>query len=210
MLLSMAYAMALWSFASAVPFKRYDNGSEPVLSTLSAAIDTTTTVNKYITVTLPASTITGGGTAATSELPASTIIVTEYTTLSDDGSTVVSPVATLTSTLTGPITTSTVTSYITITSPDGSVETEAVVNVCTPTTVTVTVDKAAVGTLVVTTSLPVTAAFTLSGLTTTITSFVDVTTTLTTYSTLAPVYSQTATNGTLSTRGVKRGLTFDL
>lgn len=217
MIFPFVKVIAAAAVASAVPFKRYDNNTE-AYSPQSADYDTTVTIDKFITITLPSTTLTVPATASDDVAKAislaeaigliepitTTSTIVEYTTIEDHGSAVESPIATKTSTITStPTTTSTITQFVTITEPESSSALEA----CAASTVTVTVtekesskSEAAVvtGTTTHVSAYPVEAEFTLSGTTTTITSFVDVTTTdiFTTSAALNSTNSLQGSNGT--------------
>lgn len=219
MICSLASVFYLASIVSAVPFKRYQNASDPVHSLLSQ--DTTITVDKYVTVTLPSTTMTLPATSSDLHSHLSAVLspsadpttitsyLTQYTTIADGSSSYVTPYSTLTSTITtSPKTTSTITSFVTITQTDGSVSVAA----CKPSTVTVTVtaapttEQASVftGTTTHVSSYPIEAEFTNSGTTTTITSFVDVTSTQIFTSTVQESSTRSYQNGTYHTPLARR------
>ncbi|OBA22215.1 hypothetical protein METBIDRAFT_148615 [Metschnikowia bicuspidata var. bicuspidata NRRL YB-4993] len=220
MILPFAALTVLASVVSAIPFKRYDN--ETISATTAFSLpDTTITVDKYITTTLSGSSVSA---RSLSDLAANTqniiSVVTEYVTISTKGSAVVTPVTTFTTTMPESTTTSTLTSYVTITESDGTVSTEAIESglietaeacVCVPSTVTVTAtnsvndveDQYSAITLISVTAIPVYADFTFSGLTTTITSYVEVTLTETTYS---PIVFYSTTTGTSSTPDISSSM----
>lgn len=190
-------------------------------------VDTTITVDEWITITLSDTTLTlnAKSTSAVEKALAAeastteddttiTSTITQYQTITSDGVTTEVPVSTVTTTYVEDdetveaTTTSTVTRITTVTLDDGSVTTEAATDVCEATTVTVTVTETPSAADVVTTSYPITAEFTVGDLTTTITSFVEVTTTLASTTSdpvsLVPSASASATpyyNSTVATNG---------
>lgn len=213
MIFPIVKLVSIAALASAVPFKRYDNNTDVQIASVLSDVDTTITVDKYVTITLPSTTLTVPATAsiakealasqsAQGELTVTSTIV-EYTTLVDQGTSLTTPVSTRTSTITStPTTTSTITSFVTITEAEKSDASD----VCVPSTVTVTVtekpnhstDESSVVTSTSTfvSSYPVEAEFTLSGSTITVTSFVDVTSTQTFTTTENSSLPLGASNGT--------------
>lgn len=233
MIVPIASILALASYVSAVPFKRYDNATETIVTAFSssAEVDTTITINKYVTITLPSTTLTLDASAtaaiASAEKDASpaaeltvTSVITKYSTLTIGGSEITTPVSTVTSIYKqGPTTTSTITTFVTITQSYDSMSAEAATGEhCIPATVTVTVteqpsktDAVGVSTITdtITTSYPVVAEFTINDLTTTITSYVEVTSYETSLTTLASS-SIVPVNGTSGGfQRLRRGLLFD-
>lgn len=245
MILNVASIIALASFAVAVPFKRYDNATETSLSS-SVEVDTTITIDKYVTITLPYTTLTLEATAsdmiASADEVASSAeatitgnsinssaqevsVVTIYSTLTVFGSAIVTPIATSTSIVDSqPTTTSTITHFITVTEANGSVTTAAVTQAaCIPSTVTVTkteTERESVKassnsfelstiTETVATSYPVVATFAISDFTTTVTSYVDVTSYLTIVSSWLAETTAAVNATSHSYRRLRRGLIFD-
>ncbi|SGZ57424.1 CIC11C00000004176 [Sungouiella intermedia] len=235
MIFNLASTLALATLVTAVPFKRYDNVTETSL-TSSSEVDTTITVDKFLTITLPYTTLTLDATAsdeiASAERVASTAsegtsedvsFVTIYSTVTVSGSIVTTAVATLTTTsgaVSLPTTTSTITHFVTVTQANGSVTTAAVTEAaCTPTTVTVTKTETVepssttqnVSTITETflSSYPIVATFTLSDFTTTVTSYVEVTSFQTSVSTLQTASSAPQNGTSQSYKRLRRGLFYD-
>ncbi|KAK6454908.1 uncharacterized protein RJT20DRAFT_136076 [Scheffersomyces xylosifermentans] len=204
--------------AQAAPFlafRRYENSTEPVVSSSAAEILTTSSLVSLIDVPDATSIVEPSSAEIKEAEPeASTITSTviQYVTITSDGVTTTQPTNTLTTTFVSSTsstdeetstaeesseditTTSTITYIVTVTQSDGdvSLETElakvagsSTESFCVPTTVTVTVSAteeptgsdAVVLTTYFTSAYPITAEFTYGDNTTTITSYVDVTST---------------------------------
>lgn len=235
MLFTLTLLTGLSSVASAFPFKRYDNETaSPVVQYSSQ--DVTFTIDKYITTTLSSlSPHSSSYWTGASTLDTVTSVVTEYITKTIGGSTTTSPISTYTTTVPDVNTTSTLTNYVTVTENGGSISTEAMQShaitsiqatteacVCIPSTVTVTVPNTAsstenqISTITLTTvaSYPVVGEFTLSGSTTKITSYVEITITETSYthllSTATPAFSSFNNGTSASSMRAKRGFYYNL
>ncbi|CUM63019.1 uncharacterized protein PRCAT00000581001 [Priceomyces carsonii] len=209
--------------AYAVPHKRFNNetssdvlgyNADKVATSLASSsdIDTTITIDKYVTIRLPSSTFTVAASetgdieaiASSADVTPSTSTVIEYETLTSGSETKTIATTTYTTEVLPTVeasknTTTTVTKTVSEDSGSGNEES------CGANTVTVTVTKSGASdptstlylTSTFTTSYPIEAVFTNGDDTTTLTSFVEVTSTLHYPKTSASV-TPTHNNGTYS------------
>lgn len=170
------------TLVSAVPYKRYDNETSTVDDL------TTTTIDRFFTITETSSL----SYVSSLEIGLSydvgekgyTSTVTDYATITFGSQTATTPVSTYVTSGQELTTTSTITQYLTVTT--GIYSAHSANLICTPSTVTVTVtgSQTELTSTVfnyVTSSVPLVAEITLSEMTTTITSYVPVTLTQTSY-----------------------------
>lgn len=234
MIFPFASLLAVASVVSAIPFKRFDNGT--VEGTTLSSQDSTITIDKYITITLPSSTMTVAETATSAISIAKVEAANEGVNLLDHMTSTegvqVTPTSesnpketaeaepSRTSSDEGTVT-STITSVITVTNANGEVTKVPVAttdgkDTCEASTVTVTVTETpesaspVVNTLI--SLVPVTAEFTVGDTTTTLTQYVSVTleqTSMTTLgsSTIAPLFTSYS-NGTADHPSAKRSNLF--